>query len=52
MEVAVAGTVPPTVTLDAVVAETALAAAALAFFAAVRRLAALVAEVGVPVPEV
>jgi hypothetical protein len=50
MEVA-AGVVLPAATLDAVAGEAVLAAAALAFFAAARRLAALVAEVGVPVPD-
>jgi hypothetical protein len=51
MEEAAAEAALPAATLDAVAGEAALAAAALAFFAAARRLAALEAEEGVPVPE-
>lgn len=45
------GTVLPTAALEAAAGDAVPAAAALAFFAAARRFAALVAEEGVPEPE-
>lgn len=50
-DVEIPAEVLPTAELDAAAGEAVPAAAALAFFAAARRFAALVAEEGVPEPE-